>query len=97
MLWKNRGEGKFGIIVLILILSVGIYIGFKWGFAPGNQVIGVNPGARQDGGDAGYHRMADQGGRGDLLCRYKDDSRWGGAENRRGGYLWCGCVGRRSA
>jgi hypothetical protein len=33
MLATNRGEGKFGLIVLIIIVSAGIYIGFKWGFA----------------------------------------------------------------
>jgi len=33
MLKKNRGESKFGLIVIILIIVAGIYIGFKWGYA----------------------------------------------------------------
>ncbi len=33
MLKTNRGEGKFGIIVILLIVAVGVYVGFKWGYA----------------------------------------------------------------
>jgi len=33
MLKKNRGELKFGLIVLLLIVAAGIYVGMKWGNA----------------------------------------------------------------
>jgi hypothetical protein len=33
MLKTNRGEGKFGIIVILVIVAAVIYVGFKWGYA----------------------------------------------------------------
>lgn len=33
MLKKNRGEGKFGLIVILVIVAAVIYVGFKWGYA----------------------------------------------------------------
>ena len=33
MLKKNRGEGKFGLIVILVIVAAGLYVGFKWGSA----------------------------------------------------------------
>ena len=33
MLKKNRGEGKFGLIVILVIVAAGLYVGFKWGAA----------------------------------------------------------------
>ncbi len=33
-MWNtNRGEGKFGIIVILAIVAAVIYVGFKWGYA----------------------------------------------------------------
>jgi len=39
MLKKNRGEGKFGLIVILLIVAAGVYVGFKWGSASWNAGI----------------------------------------------------------
>jgi len=33
MLRNNRGESKFGLILILLIVAAGIYVGFKWGYA----------------------------------------------------------------
>ena len=33
MLKSNRGEGKFGILVILVIAAAVIYVGFKWGNA----------------------------------------------------------------
>jgi hypothetical protein len=33
MLNTNRGEGKFGIIVILVIVAAVIYVGLKWGYA----------------------------------------------------------------
>ena len=33
MLTTNRGEGKFGILVILAIVAAVIYVGFKWGYA----------------------------------------------------------------
>lgn len=33
MLKTNRGEGKFGLLVILVIVVAGIYVGFKWGYA----------------------------------------------------------------
>lgn len=33
MLKKNRGESKIILIVILLIVVAGIYVGFKWGYA----------------------------------------------------------------
>lgn len=33
MLTTNRGEGKFGILVILVIVAAVIYVGFKWGYA----------------------------------------------------------------
>jgi len=33
MLKTNRGEGTFGIIVILVIVAAGCYVGFKWGSA----------------------------------------------------------------
>ena len=33
MLKTNRGEGKFGIIVILTIVAAVVYVGFKWGYA----------------------------------------------------------------
>jgi hypothetical protein len=33
MLKTNRGEGKFGIIVILAIVAAVVYVGFKWGYA----------------------------------------------------------------
>ena len=33
MLKTNRGEGKFGIIMILVIVAAVIYVGFKWGYA----------------------------------------------------------------
>lgn len=33
MLKSTRGESKFGLIVILLIVAAGIYVGFKWGYA----------------------------------------------------------------
>ena len=33
MLTTNRGEGKIGIIVILVIVAAVIYVGFKWGYA----------------------------------------------------------------
>jgi hypothetical protein len=33
MLKTNRGEGTFGIIVVLVIVAAVVYVGFKWGFA----------------------------------------------------------------
>lgn len=33
MLKTNRGEGKFGIIVILVIVAAVIYVGLKWGYA----------------------------------------------------------------
>jgi hypothetical protein len=33
MLKTNRGEGTIGLIVILIIIIAGIYVGFKWGYA----------------------------------------------------------------
>jgi hypothetical protein len=33
MLRKNNGESTFGLILILLIVAAGIYVGFKWGYA----------------------------------------------------------------
>ena len=33
MLKTNRGEGTFGIIVILVIVAAVTYVGFKWGYA----------------------------------------------------------------
>ena len=33
MLKKNRGEGNFGLILLIIVVLAGAYVGYKWGYA----------------------------------------------------------------
>jgi len=33
MLNKNRGEGNFGLFVLIVVALAVVYVGFKWGTA----------------------------------------------------------------
>ena len=32
MLNKNRGEGKFGLMVILVIVVASLYVGFKWGY-----------------------------------------------------------------
>jgi len=33
MLKTNRGEGKIGIIIILVIVAAVVYVGFKWGYA----------------------------------------------------------------
>lgn len=33
MLQKNSGESKLGLIIILLIVAAGIYVGIKWGYA----------------------------------------------------------------
>lgn len=33
MLKTNRGEGTFGILIILVIVAAVVYLGFKWGYA----------------------------------------------------------------